>query len=99
MRGDRTSSISKGPSHLGASFFVSYCNFRCFDSSHTLSPFLNGLAPCVICSIIVCLANLCAASASFLASCNLLSLSLFAGVFVFGYAMGIPIRSYPNWRK
>ena len=83
MRGDRTSSILKGPSRLGASFFVSYRNLRYFDSSHTFSPFLNGLVPRVIHSIIVCRANLCAASASFRALDSRLSLSSLAGVFVF----------------
>ena len=60
--------IGNGPSRFGASFLLSCRSLRCFDSSQTLSPFLNGVNPRVILSIIFCLASSWAAFASFLAS-------------------------------
>ena len=91
--------ISNGPSRLGANFLLSCRSLRCFDSSQTLSPSLNGLNPRVILSIIFCCANSCAALASSLAFCNSNNRSFVAGVFVTGNAVGIERGLYPIYRN
>src|SRR5271163_3700988 len=91
--------IGNGPSRLGASFLLSCRSFKYFDSNQTLAPFLNGVNPLVVLSIIFCLASLCAAFACFLASCNDSSRSCVAGMFVIGYAVGMEMGLYPIWRK
>ena len=91
--------ISNGPSRLGANFLLSCRNLRCFDSSQTLSPSLNGLNPHVILSIIFCRANSCAALASSLAFCNSNNRSFVAGMFVTGNAVGIESGLYPICRN
>ena len=55
--------ISNDPSRFGAIFlWYSVCRF--LESSHTLSPFWNGVSLLLLCSIILIRANSCAARAS-----------------------------------
>ena len=55
--------ISNGPSRFGA-IFLCYSVFKFLESSHTFSPFWNGVKLLCLCSIILVQASLCAASAS-----------------------------------
>ena len=45
MRGDKTLVIKNGPSLLEVNLGLEICHFRFLASSHTLSPFLNGVNP------------------------------------------------------
>ena len=65
MRGDRTSSITNGPSLFGDSFLERLGVLRFVASSQTLSPVLKGVNFREACQVICSLASSCAANASF----------------------------------
>ena len=62
--GNRTCSISKGPSRFGENLQGLFGKDRLVASSHTLSPLLNGLNLLCMCLCICCLAKSWAARAS-----------------------------------
>ena len=62
--GDKTCSISKGPSRFGENLRGLFGKDRLVASSHTLSPLWNGLNLLCMCRCICCLAKSWAAMAS-----------------------------------
>ena len=67
--GDKTCSISKGPSRFGENLQGLFGKDRLVALSHTLSPLLNGLNLLCMCHCICCLAKSWAAMASLQIQC------------------------------
>ena len=87
--------MMNGHSHFGFIFLL-YRVFMFLESSHTLSPFLNGIKVNFCQSALHVLASLCAASASSRFLIRVFILSSTAGYFVFSNESGRVIGDSPN---